>query len=62
VFGASGAAAAASVAFLAGGATAAVLYRRATGFRWIELVPTGDDVTFLRFVAARALPRGRGGA
>jgi O-antigen/teichoic acid export membrane protein len=62
VFGASGAAAAASAAFLAGGAAAAVLYRRGTGFRWIELVPTGADMSFLRFVAARALPRARGDA
>jgi O-antigen/teichoic acid export membrane protein len=61
VFGASGAAAAASAAFLAGGATAAFLYRRRAGFHWLELVPTGHDVAFLRFVAARGLPRGRGG-
>ena len=58
VFGAAGAAAAASAAFLAGGLTVTVLYRRATGFRWHEVVPTGDDVVFLRLVAARALRRG----
>jgi O-antigen/teichoic acid export membrane protein len=52
-FGASGAAAAASVAFLAGGATVAVLYRRATGFRWGEAVPGAEDLAFLRAVAAR---------
>jgi O-antigen/teichoic acid export membrane protein len=56
-FGASGAAAAASAAFLAGGAVAAVLYRRTTGFGWRELVPTAADVTFLRRVADRALRR-----
>jgi O-antigen/teichoic acid export membrane protein len=57
VFGASGAAAAASAAFLAGGATAALLYRRAHSFRWSELIPTIGDVVFLRLVAARALRR-----
>jgi O-antigen/teichoic acid export membrane protein len=55
VFGASGAAAAASAAFLAGGATVAVLYRRTTGFRWPEAVPRARDVAFLRSAAARAL-------
>jgi O-antigen/teichoic acid export membrane protein len=59
VFGASGAAAAASVAFLVGGATVAVLYRRATGFRWAAAMPTGQDLAFLRAVAARAARRGR---
>ncbi|HWM10369.1 MAG TPA: oligosaccharide flippase family protein [Solirubrobacteraceae bacterium] len=58
VFGASGAAAAASAAFLAGGAAAAVVYRSKTGFRWRDAVPTGEDVTFLRRVAERALRRG----
>ena len=57
-FGASGAAAAASAAFLAGGAAAAALYRSTTGFRWRDAVPTGEDVTFLRRVAERALRRG----
>jgi O-antigen/teichoic acid export membrane protein len=57
VFGASGAAAAASAAFLAGGTTAGILYRRAHGFRWTELMPTVGDVVFLRLVAARALRR-----
>jgi O-antigen/teichoic acid export membrane protein len=61
-FGASGAAAAASAAFLAGGATVAILYRRATRFRWAEVVPTGEDLAFLRLVAARMLPRGRASA
>ena len=58
VFGASGAAAAASAAFLAGGVTAAFLYRRGHHFGWAEMVPTLDDVVFLRLVAARAF-RGR---
>jgi O-antigen/teichoic acid export membrane protein len=62
-FGASGAAAAASVAFLVGGATVAVLYRRrTTGFAWREVVPTGEDLEFLRRVAARVLVRDRGAA
>ena len=62
-FGASGAAAAASAAFLAGGATVALLYRRrSNGFAWSEIVPTRQDVGFLRLVAARVLPRGRGAA
>jgi O-antigen/teichoic acid export membrane protein len=56
-FGASGAAAAASAAFLAGGAVAAILYRRTAAFAWQELVPSGDDLAFLRRVAARALRR-----
>jgi hypothetical protein len=60
-FGASGAAAAASAAFLAGGATVAFLYRRRTrGFAWSEIVPTGRDVGFLRLVAVRLVPRLRG--
>ena len=56
-FGASGAAAAASVAFLAGGATVAAMYRRRTaGFGWAEVMPTAADVEFLGRVAARVLP------
>jgi O-antigen/teichoic acid export membrane protein len=58
-FGASGAAAAASAAFLAGGATVAFLYRRATGFHWSGLVPTAEDLSFLRRVSDRALRRGQ---
>jgi O-antigen/teichoic acid export membrane protein len=57
-FGASGAAAAASAAFLAGGAVAGVLYRREVGFAWRELVPTAEDLDFLRRVAQRARRRG----
>ena len=57
VLGATGAAVAASTAFLAGGATAAAFYRRTSGFAWRELLPGRRDVTFLRLVAARALPR-----
>ena len=56
-FGASGAAAAASAAFLAGGTVAAVLYRRTAAFGWRELVPTSEDLRFLRRVADRALRR-----
>lgn len=55
VFGASGAAAAASVAFLAGGATVALLYRRAAAFPLPALVPTRRDLAFLRLIAGRAL-------
>jgi O-antigen/teichoic acid export membrane protein len=62
LFGAAGAAAAASAAFLAGGATAAVLYRRANWFKWSDIVPTHHDVAFLRLVAARAVPRFQGSA
>jgi O-antigen/teichoic acid export membrane protein len=57
VFGASGAAAAASVAFLAGGATVALLYRRASRFPLPALMPTRRDLAFLRLVAARTLQR-----
>jgi O-antigen/teichoic acid export membrane protein len=57
VLGATGAAIAASTAFLAGGATAAVLYRRTSGYAWRELLPGRRDVAFLGLVAARALPR-----
>jgi O-antigen/teichoic acid export membrane protein len=56
-FGASGAAAASSVAFLVGGSTAAVLYHRVTGFRWTDALPTRADVTFILSVAMR--PRHR---
>jgi hypothetical protein len=60
-FGESGAAAAASAAFLAGGTTVAVLYhRRCKSFTWGEIVPTPRDLGFLRLVAARMLPGGRG--
>jgi O-antigen/teichoic acid export membrane protein len=62
VFGPSGAAAAASAAFIVGGATVAILYRRATGFRWADAIPTAADVTFLRRRVSGALrpraPRG----
>jgi O-antigen/teichoic acid export membrane protein len=62
-FGAAGAAAAASVAFLAGGATVAILYQRRTqAFGWREIVPTSADLGFLRLVAARVLPGGRASA
>lgn len=57
VFGASGAAAAASVAFLAGGATVALLYRRAAGFPLAAMLPARRDLAFLRLVATRALRR-----
>lgn len=55
--GASGAAAAASAAFLAGGAVATVLYQRVARFRWGEIVPGPADVAFLHAVAERALKR-----
>jgi O-antigen/teichoic acid export membrane protein len=58
VFGASGAAAAASVAFIAGGTTVALLYRRASRFPLPALVPSRRDLAFLHVVAARALKRG----
>ena len=57
VFGASGAAAAASVAFLAGGATVALLYRRPSQFPLTALVPSRRDLAFLRLVATRTLQR-----
>ena len=60
LLGASGAAAAASLAFLAGGATAVALYRRHVRFPWRELLPARDDLLFLRLVAARAVPGLRG--
>jgi O-antigen/teichoic acid export membrane protein len=56
-FGASGAAAAASAAFLAGGAVAAILYRRIAGFGGRELVPGQDDVAFLRAAVRRVAAR-----
>jgi O-antigen/teichoic acid export membrane protein len=60
-FGESGAAAAASAAFLAGGTTVAVLYHRhCKSFTWGEIVPAPRDLGFLRLVAARMLPGGRG--
>jgi O-antigen/teichoic acid export membrane protein len=56
-FGASGAAAAASAAFLAGGLTVAILYHRhCKAFAWRQIVPTVHDLGFLRLVAARLLP------
>lgn len=56
-FGASGAAAAASAAFLAGGAVAAILYRRIAGFGRRELVPGRADVAFLRAALRRVASR-----
>lgn len=51
-FGATGAAAAASAAFLAGGATALVTYRRASPFPWPALlVPHRGDLDVLRALA-----------
>ena len=58
VFGASGAAAAASVAFLAGGATVALLYRRAAGFplarRWCRPAATWRSCAWSRSADAAA--------
>ena len=60
-FGASGAAAAASAAFLAGGAISAAL-RRQAGFRWSALVPAREELAFLRLAAARVVRRGSRGS
>jgi O-antigen/teichoic acid export membrane protein/GT2 family glycosyltransferase len=49
-YGASGAGAAASVAFMTGGLVAMVAYRQQTGYRWRLLVPTRQDVAQLRKV------------
>jgi GT2 family glycosyltransferase len=49
-FGASGAGAAASVAFISGGLVALLAYRERTGYSWRLLVPTRDDVAQLRGV------------
>jgi O-antigen/teichoic acid export membrane protein len=58
-FGASGAAAAASAAFLAGGVTALLAYRTRESFRWRALVvPRRGDLDILRALVA-ALPRRR---
>jgi O-antigen/teichoic acid export membrane protein len=58
-FGASGAAAAASAAFIAGGMTAVLAYRTRELFRWRELVlPRRGDLEILRALVA-ALPRRR---
>ena len=53
--GAAGAAVAASVALLTGGAVAAAAYRSQTGFGWSELVPRPRDARTLRLLARRAL-------
>jgi O-antigen/teichoic acid export membrane protein len=60
-FGAEGAAAAASAAFLAGGVAATVIYRLRSPFSWTELVPGRSDLetvratggAMLRYVGAR---------
>jgi O-antigen/teichoic acid export membrane protein len=58
-FGASGAAAAASAAFVAGGVTALVAYRTRESFHWSALVlPRRGDLDILRALVA-ALPRRR---
>jgi O-antigen/teichoic acid export membrane protein len=56
-FGATGAAAAASVAYLAGGAAAAWAYRVRDPFRLAELIPRGEDLALLRVLAGRLLRR-----
>ena len=49
-YGASGAGAAASVAFISGGLVALLAYRERTGYRWRLLVPTKHDLAELRGV------------
>jgi O-antigen/teichoic acid export membrane protein len=53
-FGASGAAAAATLAFLAGGGAAALVFQRQSQFAWLELVPGRDDVRALLSYGRRA--------
>ena len=61
-YGASGAAGAASVAYLAGGATALVLYRGWAGFSWRSLVQTGRaDLDLVHALVGRFARRGSGG-
>jgi Na+-driven multidrug efflux pump len=54
-FGASGAAVAATVAFLVGGAVATTLYRRRAAFGWRDLLPRKVDVRDL-WQLGRGLP------
>jgi O-antigen/teichoic acid export membrane protein len=61
-YGAAGAAAAASAAFLVGGSTALWLYRRRVGFAWTEVVPHRGDVSALwALVRARLRPKRQSG-
>lgn len=52
-FGATGAAVASTVAFLAGGITALVAYRVQTGFSWRAVVPGREDIAGLRGLLRR---------
>jgi O-antigen/teichoic acid export membrane protein len=56
-FGATGAATAATVAFLAGGTTAAIAYRGHGRFEWRAIVPGRADVRLLNDVVRSRLPR-----
>jgi O-antigen/teichoic acid export membrane protein len=59
-FGASGAAAAASASFLAGGATAILVYRAAAPFAWADaFVPRRRDLDLVRTLAAPLARRSR---
>jgi O-antigen/teichoic acid export membrane protein len=58
-YGASGAAVAASIAFLAGGAAALIVYRRATLFPWRQIMPGLADLAEARLLAAGMLSRAR---
>jgi O-antigen/teichoic acid export membrane protein len=61
-FGASGAAAAATAAFMAGGITALALYHARSRFAWGALVPGRSDLETLRGTAGMLLQRGRSGS
>ena len=52
-FGAEGAASAASVAFLVGGAVATTVYRRQSHFAWTDLLPKRGDIELARAYAER---------
>jgi len=58
-FGASGAAAAATAAFTAGGITAVLLYRQRVRFGWGELVPGPADARVVWSFVAGVVRRGR---
>jgi O-antigen/teichoic acid export membrane protein len=55
-FQANGAAAAATVAFFAGGLAGMLLYRRLMGFRWRELVPARRDAAAIHAVVRARMP------
>jgi len=62
IYGATGAAIAATLAFFAGGLTAVAAHRRKSRYRWNELAPRRDDVRLFKGLVNRAISSARSAA